>query len=432
MPTFEYSATTADGQVTRGQMFSTSMDQAMADLRKRGLEVQQIGIPGNAADPLQGFSPSAPRYAEPGGENVAAAPEFAPPSVVPPWEPRSYMASSVWGPLAGKVPLVRLTFFFRQFATMTSAGVPLIQSLQTLSGQAHSEKLTSIILEMRANAEIGRPVSVAMQRYPEVFPPVVMSLVRAGEETGLTDESYNIIADYLDREIVLRNLYKRVTFWPKLELGFSFVIIIVANMIISAVGGTEKLNSPLTTWQTWIWLGPLIVFLFLFVRVGLANARIKFNWDLVIVKIPGFGKILRELAMAKFGRAFGAVYKAGIPVSRALTLAANACGNEYLRARMAPAYKKLEEGYGISETFRETGAFSPIVLDMVHTGETTGNLDQMLNKMADFYEEEAATKAHQVGLVFGVVVFLCVAIYIAMIVINFFMAHYSGVSAAGG
>ena len=430
MPTFEYTATDSAGQTSKGRMFSTSLDQAMADLRKRGLEIQQIGVPPMADDPLSAAMSTPVQSARVEQKGTVATPGGM--LAEPPWEPRSYMATSVWGPLVGGVPIQKLTFFFRQFATMCSAGVPLVQSLHTLSNQAHCEKLSKIILEMRANVEIGRPISVAMQRYPEVFPPVVMSLVRAGEETGLTDESYNLIADYLDREIQLRNLYKRVTFWPKLELGASFVIIIAANAIIEMVGGTEKLHSPLTTWETWIWLGPLVIGIFLFFKVGLANPRIKYNWDHMVVKLPGFGKIIRELAMAKFGRAFGAVYKAGIPVHRALTLGANACGNEYLRARMAPAYKELEQGYGISETFRATGAFSPIVLDMVHTGETTGNLDQMLTKMADFYEEEAATKSTQVGLLFGLFVFLCVAIYIGMIIIGFYTSHYGGMGAAAG
>lgn len=439
MPTFEYSAIAADGKPATGLVFGSSLEQVTADLRGKGLDVQRIGVATSTNDPLSAPRVEAPKPTETPAVEQTGNPEYvhAQPmpggELAPPWQPRSYVATSIWGPLAGRVPLPRLLFFFQQFATMADAGVPIVQSLNTLSNQARNEKLSKIIREMRVNVEAGRPPSAAMQRYPEVFSPVMISLVRAGEAGGFTVEAYETVARYIEREIELRNLYRRVTFYPKLEIFFSIVIIVGANMIISSVGGSEKLYSPLTNPKILAWVVSICVGLFLFFRVGLANPRIKYNWDLFTVSIPGFGKILRELAMAKFGRAFGALYKGGVPVHRALPMAADACGNEYLRARMVPAYRELERGEGIHKTLVSTGAFSPIVLDMVHTGETTGNMDQMLNKMADFYEAEAATKSTMVGFAFGVVILLLVAIYIGFIVINFYTGHYAGVqNAAGG
>lgn len=432
MPTFEYTAIGPDGQRTNGRAYGASLEQVTTELKEKGLDVQRIGTAASAYDPLSANVAHSPATGT--KETPSNAEGSGPVSFVsgPPVEARSYLATSVWGPLVGQVPLPRLLFFFRQFATMSNAGVPIVQSLHTLSNQAQNEKLARIIREMRGHVEAGRPPSAAMQRYPEVFSAVIVSLVRAGEEGGFADESYSLIADYLEREIEIRNLYKRVTFYPKLQIGASILIVLGANVIIGALGGTEKLASPLTNPITWIFLGPLIVFLFLFLRVGLANPRIKYNWDFVVLLVPGFGKVLRELAMAKFGRAFGALYRGGVPVNRALTLAADACGNEYLRARMYPAYRELEGGRGLFETFKATGAFSPIVLDMVHTGETTGNVDQMLGKMADYYEEEAATKSVQLGQAFGVFVGLCVAIYIGYIVITFYMGHYGGMMSGAG
>ena len=430
MPTYEYSATAIDGQVTSGRVFGTSMEKAMADLQSKGLSVQSIGVAGGN-DPLAvAIRPAVKveqaQSTEAAHENVHDIP--LPRGIEgPSTEQRSYLATSIWGPLIGKVPLARLLFFFRQFATMSGAGVPIVQSLTTLAGQARNEKLTAIVLEIRGHVEAGRPVSVGMQRYPEVFSPIMMSLVRAGETAGFFDEALNQVADYIEREIELRNLYRRVTFNPKLTIVASIIIILVTNVILGSLNTNTRLSSPLTTVTTWLWLGPLIIGLFLFFRVGLANGRIKYNWDLIIASIPGFKTIIRELAMAKFGRAFGALYKAGVPVHQALPMAADACGNEYLRSKMYPAARQLEAGHGMTETFKATGAFSPIVLDMVSTGEKTGNVDQMLAKMAQFYEEEAATKSTQVGLTFGVVVFLCVAVYIGMIVINFYSGYFGGI-----
>jgi len=194
-------------------------------------------------------------------------------------------------------------------------------------------------------------------------------------------------------------------------------------MIIDQVkqsNDARHLSSPLTTLSTWFWLGPLLIALFLFFKVGLANPRIKYNWDSIGTNLPGIGTMLKELSAAKFGRAFGALYKGGVPLQKAMKMAADACGNEYLRAKIYPAARGMEDGEGIAATFAATGAFSPIVLDMVATGERTGNLEQMVEKMAEFYEDEATVRATQVATWVGVIVFLFVALYIGWIIISFY------------
>jgi type II secretory pathway component PulF len=198
------------------------------------------------------------------------------------------------------------------------------------------------------------------------------------------------------------------------------------------MGKKGGLWSPLTEPSTWVILGPLIVGAFLFFRVGLANPRVRYNFDQFMARVPYVGTTFRQLAMAKFGRAFGALHKGGVPLSKSMLLSADACGNEFLRARMYTAQGKMEEGSGVTETFRDTQAFSPIVLDMVATGETTGNLDHMLTKMSEFYEDEAATRSTQTAQVVGVVLFLCVAIYIGYVVITFYTGNAASSFSGGG
>ncbi len=428
MPTFEYQAQGADGRVINGLVFGTSLDHAAHELSVQGMQVLKIGVAVNANDPLSRPVEPPPLQSEPKMQEPVQAAPSAGPSV----EERSYMETSVVGPMIGKVGLSHQTFFFRQLATMLEAGVPIVQSLDTLSRQSQSPKLREIIGEIKGHVEAGRPISSGLQRYPEVFGPVIVSLVRAGERGGFVDHALTMVADYLDREITLRNLYKRVTFYPKLQLGASIVIVIATNLIIASLGKSGGLSSPLTEPITWLFLTPIIIGIFLFMRIGLANFRIKHNWDNFVAHLPYVGNTMRQIAMAKFGRAFGALYKGGVSLPESLTLSANACGNEYLRALMLPATKRIEEGAGLTETLRGTGAFSPIVIDMIDTGERTGNLDHMLNKMADFYEDEAATRSTQTGQVVGVVLGLLVALYIGYVVITFYMGHYSGLSAGTG
>ncbi|HSI71603.1 MAG TPA: type II secretion system F family protein [Fimbriimonas sp.] len=431
MPTFEYQAQGADGQTVTGLVFGSSLDNAAKELSTKGMQVMRIGLAASHNDPLSAAPPvQAPMreqaVSEVNQEYVYSVPVPGHRAEGPPTEQRTYVETSVTGPLVGKVGLTHLAFFFRQLATMLEAGVPIVQSLDTLGRQSRSMKLREVIQELKGHVDAGRPISAGLQRYPEVFGPVVVSLVRAGEEGGFLDHALTLVADYLDREIQLRNLYRRVTFYPKLQIGASIIIVIGTNLILASLKpGSKGLTSPLTEITTWLWLAPLIVGLFLFFRLGLANTVIKSNWDMVGANIPFIGNTLRQIAMAKFGRAFGALYRGGVSIPKSLTLAADACGNEYLRGLMYPAVKRLEEGAGLSETLRSTNAFSPIVLDMIDTGERTGNLDHMLNKMADFYEDEAATRSTQTGLVVGVVLGLLVAVYIGYVVISFYMGYYS-------
>ncbi|MBS1726764.1 MAG: type II secretion system F family protein [Armatimonadetes bacterium] len=463
MPTFQYQALNPEGEAISGIVFGTSLDNAMGDLLKRGLNIQSIGVATALGDPLA----NQPAYRPDSSAAVVSDPVESPTeygneyiidgrggkidasvsvtkSVAegiesysghegakkgPPTHQRNYVATSVVGPIAGKVSLANLAFFFNQLGTMMKAGVPMVQSLDTLSDQARDPRFKHVIKEMVGHVEAGRPMTAGMQRYPEIFSPVMLSIIRTGEEGGFLDEALFTVAKYTEDEIELRNLYRRVTIYPKLLIIASIIIIVGANAVIHFLApGAKGLSSPLTNISTWYILTPIIIGLFLFFRVGLANFGIKYMWDMFISLVPFLGKTIRQMAMAKFGRAFGALYKAGVPLPRVVKLAADSCGNEYLRSKLYPASNVLEGGAGITETLASTGALSPIVVDMLSTGERTGNLDHMLNKMSDYYHDEAKTRSVQLGQFVGVVVLLMAAIYIAYVIITFYQSYGSQVT----
>lgn len=425
MPVFEYKGIDAQGQAVSGTVFGSSLNAAAEDLSKRGYRVDHLGVAQITCDPIPAdFNAPRPAAAEPTGEVKESAPPQAPP-VDPLFAQRSYLATDVLGPLF-QVPLSAQLFFFRQLATMLSAGVGMVQCLDTLSTQTSDVRLRGAIREMREHALAGRPLSFGMQRYPEIFSPVMLSLLRAGEEMGTLDQSLGLIARYTEQEIELRNLYRRVTIYPKLVIGASIVIVFGTNWILSALGKKGGLSSPLTEASTWIVLLPLIAFLFLFFRIGVRNPQVRKVYDEILQSFPYLGKTLHQLAMAKFGRAFGSLYAGGVPISKAVVLAADACGNEYLRGKMYPAAKEIEGGGSVAEAFAKTGAFSPIVLDMTRTGETTGRLDQMMAKLAEYYEDDAKTRSIQMGYVFGVVALLAVGVYVGYVVISFWSSYASG------
>lgn len=443
MPVYEYEAQDEAGAAVRGTAFGSTLDGVARDLKDRGLAIQRIRLIENLGDPIPQdfalppqadaeFLVSVPNYEPlPAGASAHEAISHARPDFQPVHEPaappRTAFETQIAGPLVGKISLSHLMFFFRQAATLMDAGIGPAQAMRTLAGQTQSPKLSAIISELREHAEAGRPLSFGMQRHPEQFSPLMLGIVKAGEQGGFLDGAFAQVADHIEQEIQLRNLIRRVTFFPKLVLIASCLIIWGANGIIASVrpGSPFGISSPLTTLAVWLILGPLLVALFLFSRIGLANPRIKYAWDQMLLSLPGLGKIVMQFAMAKFGHAFGALYRAGVPIQQSLTMAADASGNERLRSLMYPAAKRLESGKGITEVFQQTGAFSPIVLDMTATGEASGRLDLMMSKVSEYYEEEAKTRAYQAGTIFGVGVLLCVAIYIAYVVISFYMGYGS-------
>jgi type II secretory pathway component PulF len=295
MPTYQYQALQADGSLTQGLLHDASLDSAMQKLMGQGLQVQSIGIAAAAGDPLAApvrqLSVERPLVNESipgvhadarGATYTEQSVDYAPNAEMggysghegmggPPTGQRNYVATSVVGPLVGKISLTNLSFFYTQLATMLKAGVPMVQSLDTLSKQARDPRFANILREIRGHVEAGRPMTAGMQRYPEAFSPVMLSIIRTGEEGGFLDEALETVAKYTDDEIEIRNLYRRVTIYPKLLIFASIVVILGANAIIGSINNQAgKLSSPLTTASTWYWLAPLIIVLFLFFLIFLS------------------------------------------------------------------------------------------------------------------------------------------------------------------
>lgn len=442
MPIFEFRAVDSDGKPIQGTLLSSNLSSAAADLERQGLEIQQLQAAMDrdpiarhqpvlqpqapafdVTDALDALRPGSTEYA--GGVQAQETPRYEVPAG-PPTEQRARVMTDVVGPLFNRAPLSQLNFLFRQMHTMLKAGVGMIQTLDTLSGQTRDPRLAAVVRELKGHAEAGRPISVGLQRYPEMFSPMILSIVRVGERAGGLDRACGQIADYLEREIELRNLIRRVTIYPKLVVGASILIIMGANAVIASLGKSGGLDSVLTRLNTWFLLGPLIVGYFLFVRIGLKNPQIKYQVDQFLLGIPMLGPTIRQLAMAKFGRAFGTMYASAVPLKEALLLAADSCGNEYMRYKIYPVAGQLEEGGSIHDAFRNTGVFSPIVLDMLKTGETTGNVEEMLAKVSEFYEDEGRTRSVQFAYAFGVLALLAVGVYVAYTVIQFYSGYFSG------
>lgn len=423
MPVFEYQAMDDGGKSVRGTIVGDSMDMVARRLAEQGLNVSQLGMAQSTGDPLHGFVSSSETPRSNDGRGYGPRAENSARIEAPPTEARHRFQTDLIGPLMGGVPLSKLQFMFRQLGTMLNAGIEYRQCLDTLAKQSDG-KLRDVLTELRDHVAAGRPISVGMQRYPEVFSPLMMSMMRAGEKGGMQGDMCLRLADYIQRDIELRNLIRRETFYPKLVFVLSIIIITSVNVIIGIVAaGKQGITA-----ETFIWLivAACVVAGFIFRKFMLQNPAIKHSWDGFLLGVPYIGNMVHGFSMAMFGRAFGALYEAGVPMGEAMKLGADSCNNEAVRAKIYPIVHRLDEGQGVYETFAQSGAFTPIVLDMVKTGEMTGNMHDMLIKVSEFYEDEGQTKAKQAASVYGAGMLIIVGIYVAYVVIKFYMGYAMG------
>lgn len=399
MPTFTYSALDPSGQRQTGVVEARDERHARARLSESGLRVETI----------------TPGY--PHGEG------------------RDFFSQHLFGPLFGRVNKEALQRFFAQLNSMFRAGVPLVQSLDTLAKSTSHPRLRSVIHDMKNFVLAGKPLSESMRKYPEVFGPLLTSLVAVGERAGTLDASFQQCAEYLEREVRLRNRIKRATFYPKLVFIAILIIPIGTAAIIKAIAPNAAVLLPIFSLaeQPWFWPIALMMLVasIVFFRLLLEVPSIRRGWDAFLLRIPYLGHTLYIYSMAKFSRALSALYAGGVSVHEAMAMAADACGNESLRWQIRPAATELVEGRGITESMRRTGAFSPIVLDMSATGERSGNMESMLNHVAEQYEDEADVRMEKTAMVLQVAAILVMAVIVGFIVVNFFMNYVSLLDAAG-
>ncbi len=391
MATFRYIARTPDGNEVQGMVQANSRLEALDAVRKQGYWVLEL---------------------------------FAQPE---PTTPLVKVQKQVYQPLFGGIPLKAQALFFRQLATMLSAGVPIYQALDTLSKQRGHPRLRRALMQIKDAVVAGEGIVDAFDRHPALFSPIVRAMIRVGTTSGTLERMLRQIADYLENELELRRLLSRVTFYPKMVLFFAILIPGLIPALITILGGVGgKPVGEVMADLAWTYAKILLIVfgIWALFRLALQSQTLRLVWGMFTVSIPWIGFTVRQLALARFARALSALYGAGIPLSQAIRYASDACGNEYLRSRLVPTASHLEAGRGITESLAQSKVLPDMVMDMIATGENTGELGLMMDKVAEYYEEEGKLRSHQAGYVFGVLVFLGVAIYVAAIVISFYADYF--------
>lgn len=301
-----------------------------------------------------------------------------------------------------KVKLKDLTIFSRQFATMINAGVSLVRTLNILAEQTTNPKFRKCISEIRGKVEEGNSLSDALKDYPKVFQKLYVSMVRAGETGGVLDEVLNRLAGFLEKQAKLEGQIKSAMVYPLVVLvvatAIFFFLLTFVLPIFKEMFDSMNAELPAFT-QMLINMSTLVRTKGIFVFGGIALSIWSFKrfintpygrkwFDGVMLKAPVFGPLLRKTAVARFTRTLGTLLRSGVPLMQALEIVQDTSGNILVGEAIAKVREAVREGEGLTKKLEETGIFPAMVTQMISIGEETGAMDEMLNRIADFYDNE--------------------------------------------
>jgi type IV pilus assembly protein PilC len=356
MPVWTYSARTVAGDIRRAEVDLPSKDHVIAYLRRQKL------IPVSVREKPKDISFSAFR----------------------------------------RVKSRDIVIFTRQFSTMINAGLPLVQALDILARQTEQPVLQKAVQDVLYDVESGHTLADAMKEHEKVFSNLYTNMVAAGESGGILDTILLRLATFLEKNEALARKVKGAMVYPAVVLGVAVLAIAILLLFViptfEAMFASFNQQLPLPTrlviWMSqflqgfwWALLGMMGVAAVMFRRwVGTATGRLRF--DRFILKVPIIGPLSRKAAIARFTRTLGTMLSSGVSILDGLEITARTAGNRVIHDAVMESRSSIAGGKSISEPLKDTGVFPPMVTQMIHVGEETGDLDGMLSKIADFYDDE--------------------------------------------
>lgn len=311
--------------------------------------------------------------------------------------------------LSKGVTLKALSVMSRQMATMSGAGLSLLRTLSILADQTESPALAKILARVRDDVEQGTSLSEAMRKHPKDFPPIMINMVRAGETGGFLDDALTTVATNFEKEVELRDSIKSAMTYPVIVIIMCFIS--VAAMLIFIVPIFETMfagfgaDLPAPTMLLVVmskqmpWLAPLVLVLTvagsIWWRQNRNTEKVRRRVDPLKLKAPVFGPLMTKLAVARFARNFSDMIGAGVPILQALQIVGETSGNWVVESALQRVGDAVRQGQSISAPLIEEKVFPPMVTQMIAVGEDSGALEQMLDKIADFYDQEVKTTTAQ-------------------------------------
>ncbi|MCL1035613.1 type II secretion system F family protein [Shewanella submarina] len=336
-----------------------------------------------------------------------------------------------------RVTLDELQIFTRQMYSLTRSGIPMLRAIAGLAETAHSQRMKDALNDISEQLISGRPLSAAMNQHRDVFDTLFISMVHVGENTGKLEEAFKQLSGYIEREQETRKRIKAAMRYPVFVLFAITIAMVVLNIFVIPKFATmfSRFGAELPL-PTRILIGTSDFFVsywpFMLVVAGGVIFGIRYwmnseegqkKWDRWKLHMPAVGSIIERSTLARYCRSFAMMISAGVPMTQALSLVADAVDNAYMHDRIVDMRKGIESGDSLLRVSNQSKLFTPLVLQMVAVGEETGQIDQLLNDAADFYEGEvdydlknltAKLEPILIGIVAGIVLVLALGIYLPM------------------
>lgn len=405
MPVFNYRGRSSQGDLKRGQIEAASQDAAADLLMRQGiipLEIRQGKAKGQGLD-LQSLFKS-------------------------------------------RIPLEVLVIFCRQLYSLTKAGVPLLRAIKGLSQSAAHPLMQETLESVSDELTNGRPLSVAMKQHPRVFEELFVSMIHVGENTGRLDDSLLQLASYYEQEMETRRRIKSAMRYPTFVLSAIMLAMVVLNVKVipqfTSMFSRFGVDLPLPTriliamsnffvnyWP--LMLGGLIVS-WISLNVWRQTAQGNERWDRWRLKLPIVGDIVNRAQLSRFSRTFSLMIRAGVPLNQAIQMAAEALGNRFLENRLIEMKNGIEGGNTIASTASQSGVFTPLVLQMIAVGEETGQVDNLLLEVSDFYDREVDYDLKTLTARIEPILLFIVAIMVLILALGIFLPMWSLLDVARG
>jgi type IV pilus assembly protein PilC len=347
--------------------------------------------------------------------------------------------------LKKKVQQRSVAIFTRQLATMIDAGLPLVQSLEVLSSQQDSKVFKDIIRGIREDVEGGSTFAGALKKHPAAFNELYTNLVVAGEEGGILDTILNRLAAYIEKAEALKKKVKSALIYPATIVTVAVAVVMILMMFVIPVFETmfktagQSLPLPTVIVLTMskmikryiiIFIPALILFFFLFKRYYKTdNGRAVV--DRLLLRSPVFGPLFKKIAVARFSRTLGTLVSSGVPILDGLGIVSRTSGNRAIEIAIMNARASIREGETIAEPLSRSSLFPPMVIQMIAVGESTGALDTMLSKIAEFYEDEVDVAVNNLTSLLEPLLMIFLGVVIGGVVIAMYLPIFNMASAVG-
>lgn len=295
-----------------------------------------------------------------------------------------------------------IVVFTRQFATMIDAGLPLIQCLDILAKQTDNKTFANAINEIRQDVEAGSTYADALKKHPKIFNDLYVNMVAAGELGGILDTILNRLSKYIEKSMKLKRQIRSALVYPSTIVAVAIVVIVVLLVWVIPIfskmfddfGGTLPVPTRMIIGASNFMRSNIIFIIGFSVAIGFGFSRYyktlngRRTIDRIILHLPVFGMLMRKVSVSKFTRTLGTLISSGVPILDGLDIVAKTAGNKVVEEALYATRQSISEGKTLAEPLEKTQVFPPMVVQMIAVGETTGALDAMLTKIADFYDEE--------------------------------------------